>query len=47
MVVSWVDGHVSAKAPGAMAAGTNYSRNANSSSIIITDPTKYLWRGDQ
>ncbi len=47
MVTGWVDGHATSKAPGAMAAGTNYSPNLASSQIIITDPTKYQWKGDQ
>jgi len=47
MVTAWVDGHASSKAPGAMAAGTNYNPNIASSQLVITDPTKYLWKGDQ
>ena len=47
MVTAYVDGHATSKAPGAMAVGTNYNPNIASSSLIITDPTRYLWKGDQ
>ncbi|RYG36031.1 prepilin-type N-terminal cleavage/methylation domain-containing protein [bacterium] len=42
-VVSWVDGHASAKSTGYMAQGTNWSAEANSGEVVITDESKYLW----
>ncbi len=47
MVTAYVDGHATSKAPGAMAVGTNYNPNIASTSLVITDPTRYLWKGDQ
>ena len=47
MVNAWVDGHATTKAPGAMAAGTNYNPNILSTNLVVTDPTKYYWKGDQ
>lgn len=49
MVVSWLDGHVTSKNWGAMAAGTNFGKTATgawidgSNGITITDTNKYLW----
>jgi prepilin-type N-terminal cleavage/methylation domain-containing protein len=42
-VVTWADGHASAKAAGAMAAGTNWNRTLASSSTVVNDESKYLW----
>jgi len=42
-VVSWVDGHASVKSPGYLAQGTNWSPNAVSGNVVVTDVTKYLW----
>jgi len=42
-VVSWVDGHASAKSAGYMAQGTNWNHDSASGDVIITDLSKYLW----
>lgn len=42
-VVTWVDGHASAKTAGAMASGTNWNRTRASSSVVVNDLNKYLW----
>jgi len=41
--VAWADGSVRKISPGGLAAGTNWTKTANSSSIAITDTEKYLW----
>jgi prepilin-type N-terminal cleavage/methylation domain-containing protein/prepilin-type processing-associated H-X9-DG protein len=42
-IVAWADGHVSSQAAGQLAAGTNWSTTLNSSQLVITDVTKYVW----
>lgn len=42
-VVTWTDGHASAKAAGAMAAGTTWTRTATEGSVVVNDTQKYLW----
>lgn len=42
-VVSFLDGHSKAMKPGALAAGTNWSRTLPAGSLVVTDVTKYLW----
>jgi len=42
----WVDGHVSSVSPGALAAGTNWTKVAGgvaNGTIVITDRSKYVW----
>jgi prepilin-type N-terminal cleavage/methylation domain-containing protein len=43
MILTWTDGHSAAKAAGAMAAGTNWSRAQAASGVVINDINKYLW----
>jgi prepilin-type N-terminal cleavage/methylation domain-containing protein len=43
MVVAWGDGHVSAKPPGAMSAGTNWTPTLDASTLTVLDRSKYLW----
>lgn len=42
-VVAWLDGHVSARGPGQLAAGTNWTMDTASTSVVVTDVTRYLW----
>jgi prepilin-type N-terminal cleavage/methylation domain-containing protein len=42
-IIAWSDGHTSAKAPGAMAVGTNWTNALNASALIVNDQSKYLW----
>ncbi len=42
-IVSWADGHASAKPPGYLAQGTNWSPEGLADSTVVTDRTKYLW----
>jgi prepilin-type N-terminal cleavage/methylation domain-containing protein len=42
-IIGWCDGHVAAKQPGAMAAGTNWNMNLAAGSLIVNDINKYLW----
>ena len=42
-IITWVDGHASAKTAGAMAAGTNWTRTTASGSVFMNDVNKYLW----
>ena len=42
-VVAFMDGHSKSMKPGALAAGTNYSRTQDVGQLKITDITKYLW----
>jgi prepilin-type N-terminal cleavage/methylation domain-containing protein/prepilin-type processing-associated H-X9-DG protein len=42
-VVAWMDGHVSAKPAGSLAAGTNWHRNLPNGSLVVNDVTKYVW----
>lgn len=41
--VALLDGHVKKLSLGALSVGTNWNPNIADSSIVITDPTKYLW----
>ena len=41
--VTFLDGHTKKLAPGALAAGTNWTKKTASSAVQITDRTKYLW----
>jgi hypothetical protein len=43
MIVAWCDGHVTARQPGAMAAGTNWNMNLPAGSLVVNDRPKYLW----
>jgi prepilin-type N-terminal cleavage/methylation domain-containing protein len=43
MVVTWTDGHASAKAAGSMAAGTTWTRTLNANQTVVNDVNKYLW----
>jgi len=42
-VVAWADGHVAAKKPGALAAGTNWNKTLPVGSLVQNDKTKYVW----
>lgn len=42
-LVAFGDGHSKAMAPGALAAGTNWSFTLNSNSLTVTDRSKYMW----
>jgi prepilin-type N-terminal cleavage/methylation domain-containing protein len=42
-VLAWTDGHAAAKTAGAMAAGTNWTRNLAQGSVVVNDLNKYLW----
>jgi len=42
-VVAWADGHVAAKKPGALAAGTNWTKEFASSALVTNDKSKYVW----
>jgi prepilin-type N-terminal cleavage/methylation domain-containing protein len=43
ITTSFTDGHAKKLTPGAMAAGTNWSKNVNDADIVITDVNKYIW----
>ena len=42
-VVTFCDSHAKAMKPGALAAGTNWTKDSATTSIQITDLSKYLW----
>ena len=42
-VVTWADGHATAKPAGYMAQGTNWSRTSVWGTVLINDKSKYLW----
>lgn len=42
-IIGWADGHVAAKQPGAMAAGTNWNMNLPAGSLVVNDRPRYLW----
>lgn len=42
-VVSFVDGHAKTMQPGALAAGTNWSPTIQSTAVVVTNPSAYLW----
>jgi prepilin-type N-terminal cleavage/methylation domain-containing protein/prepilin-type processing-associated H-X9-DG protein len=42
-IVAWADGHVSAKKPSALAAGTNWTKDLASSALVTNDKSKYVW----
>jgi hypothetical protein len=41
--VSFIDGHVKTMQPSQMAAGTNWNPASTDASIILTNPSAYLW----
>ena len=41
--VAWIDGHAKRMTPGALAAGTNWTKTTADSAIQMVDRTKYLW----
>lgn len=43
VAVSFADGHAAMMAPGRLAAGTNWNESMNSTSVTVTDQTKYMW----
>jgi prepilin-type N-terminal cleavage/methylation domain-containing protein len=45
-VVTWADGHASAKSAGYMAQGTNWNHDSVFGTVLITDKSKYLWDTD-
>jgi prepilin-type N-terminal cleavage/methylation domain-containing protein/prepilin-type processing-associated H-X9-DG protein len=42
-IVTWVDGHASARAAGAMALGTNWTRTQPQGNVIVNDRNRYVW----
>jgi len=42
-IVTWTDGHVSTQSPGALAAGTNWTKTVANGSVVVNDVTKYVW----
>jgi len=42
-ITTFVDGHTKKLAPGNLAVGTTWNINANESSVVINDTSKYLW----
>jgi prepilin-type N-terminal cleavage/methylation domain-containing protein/prepilin-type processing-associated H-X9-DG protein len=43
VMVAFVDGHAKKLRPGALAAGTNWSRTTASGTVVVNDTTKYVW----
>jgi len=43
MVISWADGHVASKSPGAMGQGTTFEINTAASSTVVNNLSLYLW----
>jgi hypothetical protein len=42
-IVAFSDGSVRKMSPGALSAGTNWTKTTNASAIVTTDESKYLW----
>jgi prepilin-type N-terminal cleavage/methylation domain-containing protein len=45
-VTAFCDGHVKTLSPGALAAGTNWSKTSTAGELVINDASKYIW-GDR
>ena len=41
--ITFLDGHTKRTAPGALAAGTNWTKTTAESAVAMVDRTKYLW----
>ena len=43
-VIQYADGHAKSVQPGSLAVGTNWNANIQSTAVVMTNPSAYLWQ---